>query len=156
MNKTVTVSAKMPEDAYAELVMRIPEGERSNFIRDAIIENLQSTPRPNKVLELEKVQKIESDLSLIKNCLADLEFLANERGKVNPRVFCVDRTDHAIIDHLTRYKGATTPELAETPKANRWLVLNHLKRIQRLSKQQLGRPIIKYYAGAKTGKKKAW
>ncbi len=157
MNKTVTVSAKMLEDVYAELLIRVPEGERSNFIRDAIIEKLQRIPRPNKILELEqKIQKIETELSRIRRCLADLELLTGERGKINPHVFCLDRIDHAIVDHLIHYKGATTPELAEALKINRWLVLNHLKRIQRLSRRQLGRPVIEYFAGERAGKKKAW
>jgi len=157
MNKTVTISVKIPGDIHAELVMRIPEGERSSFIRDAIIEKLQSIPRPEKILEIEqKIQKIESDLSLIKRCLADLELLTYERGKVNPHVFCVDEVDHALVNHLLHCKGATTPELAEALKVNRWLVLNRLKRIHRLSKQQLGKSIIEYSAREKAGKKKAW
>jgi len=157
MNKKVTISVKIPEEAYAEMVIRVPEGERSSFIRDAIIEKLQSIPRSDKILELErKIQKIEGDLSLIKRYLADLEFLTYEKGKVNPHVFCVDRIDHAIVDHLVHYKGATTPELAEALKVNRWLVLNHLKRIYRHSKEQLGKSIIEYFGGEKAGKKKAW
>jgi hypothetical protein len=35
-------------------------------------------------------------------------------------------------------------------------VLNRLRRIQRLSKKQLGKQVIDYYAGEKSGKKKAW
>jgi hypothetical protein len=157
MSEKVTISVKIPKDTYAELAIRAPEGEKSRFIRDAIVEKLQKTPRPNKILELEqRIKKIEDDLSLIKSCLADLEFFTYERGKVNPHAFCVDKTDHAIIDHLIHYKGATTSELAETLKVNRWLALNHLKRIQRRSKKQLGKPIVEYIAAEKAGKKRAW
>jgi len=157
MSETVTISIRIPKNIYAELAIRVPEGERSSFIRDAITEKLQKTQPPNKILELEqRIQKIESDLSLIKNCLAELEFLTYERGKINPHVFCVDKIDHAIIDYLIHYKGATTSELAEVLKANRWLILNHLKRIKRRSKMQLGKPIVEYFSGEKASKKKAW
>ena len=157
MSETVTISAKIPKDAYAELAVRVPEGERSSFIRDAIIEKLQKTPRSNKILEIEqRVEALEADLSSIKKCLADLEFLTYERGKVNPHAFCVDKTDHAIVDYLIHYKSATTPELAEALKLNRWLILNHLKRIQKYSKKQLGKPIVEFFAGEKAGKRKAW
>jgi len=143
MTETITISAKIPKDVHGELVVRIPEGERSGFIRDAIVEKLQKTPRPDKILELEqRIERIEGDVSLIKSCLADLELLAYERGKVNPRVFCVDKIDRAIIDHLVHYKGATTSELAEALEINRWLVLNRLKRIQRRSERQLGKPVV--------------
>jgi len=157
MSETVTVSVKIPKNIYAELAIRIPEGERSNFLRDAIIEKLQKTPAPDKILDLvQRIQRIEEDLSLIKSYMADLEFLTYERGKVNPHMFCVDKIDHAIMNYLIHYKGATTPELAEALKQNRWLILNHLKRIMGRSRKQLGKPIIEYFAGEKAGKKKAW
>ena len=47
-------------------------------------------------------------------------------------------------------------EIAEYLKTNRWVILNHLRKIQTNSKKQLGKPIITYYAGEKSGKKKAW
>jgi len=145
------------KNVYAELAIRVPEGERSSFVRDAITEKLQKTPRPDKILELEeKIRKIEGDLSLIKSCLADLEFLTYERGKVNPHMFCVDETDHAIVDYLIHYRGATTSELAEALKVNRWLVLNRLKRIKKRSKRQLGKPIVEYFARETAGRRKAW
>ena len=157
MPATVTISVKMPKDLHEELAVRIPEGERSSFIRDAITEKLQKTPRPNKILELEqRIQRVEGDISLIKTSLADLELLTYERGKVNPHAFCVDKTDHAIVDYLIHYNGATTTELAQALKANRWLILNRLKRIKRRSKKQLGKPIVEYFSGEKAGKRKAW
>jgi len=157
MNKLVTISVKMPEKLYAELAVRIPEGERSIFIRDAIIEKLEKTPRADKILELErKIEHLESDLSMIKTYLSDLEILSYDRGRVNPHVFCIDDVDHKIVDYLTHYKGATTPELAEALEVNRWLILNRLKRIQRSSERQLGKPIITYYARKRLSKRKAW
>lgn len=157
LRKVTTISAKMPEEVYQELVLRIPEGERSSFIRDAIIEKLQKTPRPDKILELErKIGKLEESLSEIKRYLAELEILTFDRGKINPHAFCIDALDHKIVDHLLQHKGATTPELAEALKTNRWLILNRLKRIKRLSRKQLGKPILEYHAGERSGKRKAW
>ena len=60
------------------------------------------------------------------------------------------------MDYLIHYKGATTPELADYMKTNRWLVLNRLRRIQKTSKKQLGKSIVEYYSGEKSGKKRAW
>ncbi len=54
------------------------------------------------------------------------------------------------------YKGATTPELAESINVNRWLILNRLQKMQKVSQKQLGKSIIEYYGGEKSGKKKAW
>jgi hypothetical protein len=157
MGKQRNISAKVPEEVYKEMILRVPEGERSNFVRDAIIEKLQKTPKPDKILELEqRVSKMEKESSEIRKYLADLELLTYERGKANPHTFCIDEIDHKIMDYLLHYKGATTPELAEYLKTNRWLVLNRLRRIQKESRKQLGKSIIDYYAGEKSGKKKAW
>jgi len=157
MDKLVVVSVKVPEDLYKELSIRIPEGERSNFIRDAIIEKLQNTPRPDKILELEqKIDALENSLSEIKKYLAELEILTFEKGKTNPHAFCIDDLDHKIIDYLLNYKGATTSELSESLGTNRWMALNRLKKIQKRSKKQLGKPVIEFYGGERSGKKKAW
>ncbi len=157
MGKPAIVSAKIPEEVYREFVLRIPEGERSAFIRDAVMEKLQQVPRPDKILGLEgRVSKLEADFSEIKKYLAKLEVLTYEQGVINPHTFCIDETDHKIVDYLLHYKGATTPELAEYLKTNRWLTLNRLRRIQKSSKKQLGKPIVQYFPSEKRGKKKAW
>jgi len=157
MEKVRVISIKISEDVYKEMLLRVSEGERSNFIRDAILEKLQKTPKPDKILELEqRMSKMESAFSEIRKYLADLELLTYERGKINPHTFCIDEIDHKILDYLVHYKGATTPELAEYMKTNRWLVLNRLRRIQKVSRKQLGKSIIEYYPGEKSGKKKAW
>ena len=157
MSNIRVISAKIPEEVYGEMVLRVPEGDRSNFIREAIVEKLQNTPKTDKLLELtERMGKIESEFAEIRKYLADLELLTFQHGKINPHTFCIDDTDHKIIDYLLHYKGATTPEIAEYVKTNRWLVLNRLRKIQRNSKKQNGKPIIDYYAGEKSGKKKAW
>lgn len=157
MSKLTVITARIPEEVYKELVLRIPEGERSNFVRDAIMEKLQKTPRPNKILKLEqRICDLENSLAEVKRYLADLEILTYERGKINPHAFCIDDLDHKIMDHLIQRKGATTPELAETLEVNRWLILNRLKRLQRRSKKQLGKPLVKYYSKERFGKRKAW
>ena len=157
MNETRTISIKVPDEVYKELVLRVPEGDRSNFIRDAIMEKLQKTPKADRVLELEhRFEKMWQEFSEVRKYLADLELLTYERGKVNPHSFGLDETDHKIIDFLVHYKGGTTPELAEYLKTNRWFVLNRLRRIQKMSKKQLGKPIIEFYAAERSGKKKAW
>ena len=157
LNDGRVLSVKVPEEVYSEIAIRVPEGSRSDFIREAIIEKLQQTPKTNKLLELEdRMSKIESEFGEIRKYLADLELLTYQHGKINPHTFCIDEIDHKIIDYLLHYKGATTPELADYVKTNRWLVLNRLKRIQKNSRKQVGKPIMDYYAGEKSGKKKAW
>jgi len=157
MERLKAVSVRIPEEVYKEMILRIPEGERSNFIRDAIMEKLQKTPTPDKMLEFEeRLNTMENEFSHIKKSLADLELLTYGRGKTNPHTFCIDEIDHKIMDYLVHYKGATTPELADYLKTNRWLVLNRLRRIQRTSKKQLGKSIVKYYSGEISGKKRAW
>jgi Arc/MetJ-type ribon-helix-helix transcriptional regulator len=157
MDKLVVVSAKIPEELYKEMILRVSEGERSDFIREAIFEKLQKTPRPDKIFELEqKMTKLETELSEIKKYLAELEILTYGASKVNPHTFGTDEMDRKIIDYLIHYKGATTPELANHLGVNRWQILNRLRRIQKRSKKELGKSIIEFYAGEKSGKKKAW
>jgi Arc/MetJ-type ribon-helix-helix transcriptional regulator len=157
VEKLRVISVKIPEEVYKEMLLRVPEGERSNFVRDAIAEKLQKAPKPDKILELEqRLNKMEREFSEIRKYLADLELLTYEQEKTNPHAFCTDETDQKIIDYLIHYKGATTPELAEYLKTNRWLILNRLRKIEKTSKRQLGKSIIEYYAGEKSGKKKAW
>ena len=157
MSEARIVTVKIPEEIYQEMTIRIPEGERSNFIREAISEKLQKTPKADKILALEnRMGKIEQEFGQIRKYLADLELLTFQHGKINPHSYCIDEVDHKIMEYLLNYKSATTPELAEYIKTNRWLVLNRLRKIQRTSKKQIGKPIIEYYAGARSGKKKAW
>jgi len=157
MVKFTVVSAKIPEDIYKELVLRIPEGERSTFIREAILEKLEKTPRPDKILGLEKkVYQLENEVNTIKDYLAKLEILTYEGGKVNPHAFCIDEVDTKIVDYLLDHRGATTTEIAEFLGTNRWLILNRLRKIQKSSKKQLGKAVIFYYSGERAGKKKAW
>ncbi len=157
MDGTRVISAKIPEELYKEMVLRVPEGNRSDFIRDALMEKLQKTPKPDRILELEKrMDTMGKEFSQIKKYLADLELLTYDRGKTNPHTFGMDETDHKLIDYLVHYRGGTTPELADYLKTNRWLILNRLRRIQKMSRKQLGKPVVEYYAGEKAGKKKAW
>ena len=157
MGKFTVISAKIPDEVYKELALRIPEGERSKFIREAILEKLEKTPRPDKILGLEqKVTKLENEVNKIKDYLAKLKFLTHDEGKVNPHVFRIDEVDNKIVDFLLDNRGATTTELAEFLGTNRWFVLNRLRKIERSSKKQLGKPIIFYYSGERTGKRKAW
>ena len=157
LSEVRVVSIKIPTEVYNEMALRVPEGDRSSFIRQAIMEKLDGTPRPDRLLELgERMSRIERELAEIKKYLADLEVLTYERGKINPHTFCIDEVDHKIVDYLLHYKGGTTPEIADYTKTNRWLVLNRLRKIQRASKKQCGKPIIDYYGGEKSGKKKAW
>ncbi len=157
MSEVRVVSAKIPEEVYKEMALRIPEGDRSDFIREAIAEKLQKTPKPDKILSLEdRMTKLETELGDIRKYLADLELLTYGNRKVNPHSFCIDDVDRQIVDYVMHYKGATTPELAESIKVNRWLVLNRLRKIQKNSRRQYGKPVIDYYAGEKSGKKKAW
>jgi len=157
MSDVRVVSAKVPEEIYNEMILRVPEGDRSNFIREAILEKLQNTPRPDKLLELQqRMNNLERELSKVMKYLADLELLTYQHDGINPHTFCIDESDHRIIDYLLHYKGATTPEIADYLKTNRWLVLNRLRKLQNNSKKQLGKPVVNYYAGEKSGKKKAW
>jgi hypothetical protein len=154
-NRAVTV--KLPEDIYLELILRIPEGDRSCWLREAINEKLQKTPKPDKILALEeRITKIETEIGQIRKYLADLEILTYQHGKINPYEFASDTVDHKIIEYLLHYKSATTPQLAEYTKTNRWLILNRLYKIEKNSRKQVGKSIIEYYAGEKSGKKKAW
>jgi hypothetical protein len=151
------VSVKISEEVFQEMALRIPEGDRSNFIREAIAEKLQKTPKPDILLSLqERMGKIEQEFGQIRKYLADLELLTFQHGKINPHSYCIDEIDHKIMEYLLNYKSATTPELAEYVKTNRWLILNRLRKIQKASKKQIGKSIIEYYAGERSGKKKAW
>jgi len=157
MGDYTVVSAKIPDEVYKELALRIPEGERSAFIREAILEKLEKTPRPDKILGLEqKVNQLENDVNKIKDGLAKLEILTHEGGKVNPHTFCIDDVDTKLVDYLLDHRGATTTELAEFLETNRWLVLNRLRKIEKSSKKQHGKSIIEYYPGERAGKRKAW
>ena len=157
MSELMSLSAKIPKKVMDELRIRVPEGDRSAFIRDALIEKLDKTPRPDKLFELEnKITKIEDALSEIKKYLAELEILTYDKGKINPHTFCIDDLDHRIIDYLIEHRGATTPELSEALKADRWTILNRLRKLLTRSKEELGKSVITFYAGERKGKKRAW
>jgi Arc/MetJ-type ribon-helix-helix transcriptional regulator len=151
------VTVKISEEVYQEMTLRIPDGDRSDFIREAIAEKLQKTPKADKLLALEqRMMQLEEQFGQIKKYLSDLEILTFQHGKINPYQYALDDLDRKIIEYLMNYKSATTPELADYLKTNRWLVLNRLQKIEKNSKKQAGKSIIEYYAGEKSGKKKAW
>ncbi|MEM2093597.1 MAG: hypothetical protein QW056_01570 [Candidatus Bathyarchaeia archaeon] len=157
MNELKIISIKIPEEVYRELLLTVPEGQRSSFIRDAIVEKLSRTPKPDKILELEsRLKRLEEEYSRVRKYLADLELLTYRRGSVDPHAFCMDEIDRRIIDYLMHYKGATTPELAGHLQANRWLILNRLRRMERNSQKHLGKSLVKYFPGERMGKKRAW
>lgn len=157
MGEVRVVTVKLPEQVYQEMALRVPEGDRSDFIREAIAEKLQKTPKADKLLALEeRMGKIEIEFGQVRKYLADLELLTFQHGKINPHSFCIDELDHKIMEFLLHYKSGTTPELAQYANTNRWLILNRLRKIQKSSKKQAGKSIIEYYAGEKSGKKKAW
>lgn len=157
MSKYTVVSAKIPDEIYKEFALRIPEGERSDFIRDAIKEKLQSVPRPDRIIGLEqRISSVERGLGEIKRALTDLEVLTFDRKRIDPHEFCLDDIDHKIVDYMLHSKGATTPELADCLKTNRWLILNRLRKLQNRSKKELGKSVIEYSAAERQGKKKAW
>jgi Arc/MetJ-type ribon-helix-helix transcriptional regulator len=157
VEKLRAISVKIPEEVYQEMALRVPEGDRSNFVRDAIAEKLEKTPKPDRVLELEqRLLKVESEVSDVNKYLANLEMLTYGGGKADPHTFCLDDVDRKVVDYLLHYKGGTTPEIADYLKTNRWLVLNRLRRIQKTSAKQLGKSVIEFYAGERSGKKKAW
>ena len=66
-----------------------------------------------------------------------MELLTFQHGNINPQSFCIDELDHKIMEYLMNYKSATTPELAEYLKTNRWLILNRLRKIQKPPKNRL-------------------
>src|SRR5674476_1336136 len=147
LSEVRVVTVKIPEETYQEMALRIPEGDRSTFIREAISEKLQQTPKADKLLALqERLGKIEQEFGQIRKYLADLEILTFQHGKIDPYAYCIDEVDHKIIEYLKHYKSATTPELVDYIKTNRWLILNRLRKIQKTSKKQAGKSIIEYYA----------
>ncbi len=157
MEESKTISAKIPDAVYKEMLLRIPEGDRSDFIRDAIIDRLQNTPKSDRILVMEeRLEKVETEVQEVRRYLGDLELLTHGETKTNPRSFCIDDLDRKLIDYLMHYRGGTTPELADYAKTNRWMILNRLRRMQKASQRQTGKLIVEYYAGQKSGKKKAW
>jgi len=153
----VPVTLKLPREILEELQIRIPEGERSDFIREAILEKLKRTPKPNMLLKLEeRMKRLEEDLAVIKSSLADMSLLNYEKGRVDPYVYCEDEKDRAIMELLLQRDGLTTPEVAKEIEENRWLVLNRLKKIQQRSNQRLGKPILSFSASNRMGKRRAW
>src|SRR5574340_1198833 len=95
------VTIKLPEEVYQEMALRIPEGDRSTFIREAISEKLQKTPKADKLLALEqRMIQLEEQFGQIRKYLADLEILTFQHGKINPYQFAIDDLDRKIIEYL--------------------------------------------------------
>jgi hypothetical protein len=155
--RLVKVLVRMPEELMKELRIRVPIGEINAFIREAVLEKLFRTPKPDKILELEtRMKKVEDDLSSLKKLLSDLELLTYKPGEVDVRQFCQDSLDRKIMNYLLQHRGATTPELAEFTGYDRQKVLGRLMRIRKLSKAELGKPIVEFDPGEREGKKRAW
>ena len=117
MNGVRVISAKVPDAVYKEMALRVPEGDRSDFIRQAIMEKLEKTPKADKLLQLEeRMTKFENEIGQIRKYLADLELLTYQHGKVNPHTFAIDEIDHKIVDSCFANRLAVLPPGRE--KAN--------------------------------------
>lgn len=157
MSELVTLTVKVPASVFQELRLRIPEGERSDFVRDAILEKLDRAPKPDRLAELERrMERLESSIFEMKKALAQLEILTYESGEKDLYTFCVDEQDRKIVDFLVQKRGATTTEIAETTGIERSEVLSRLQRIQGRSRRELGKGLVKFYPGLREGKMRAW
>jgi len=156
-SKPLPFTVRLPKEVYDELQLRIPEGERSNFVKEAIVEKLTRTPRPDRLFALEeKVHQLEDEVGLLKKTLAELQIYTYDKAKIDPYMFCRDETDRAIVEHLLQNDGATTEEIAKAIGGNRWLILNRLKKISQTSERKLGKPLFNFLTVARMGKKRAW
>ncbi|MFQ5761849.1 MAG: hypothetical protein ACE5PO_02325 [Candidatus Bathyarchaeia archaeon] len=156
-SKTTPVTAQLPKEVYNELQLRIPLGERSNFIKEAILEKLGRTPRSDRLLTLEgQVLRLEEEVGIIKKTLAELQIYTYDKTKIDPYSFCRDETDRAIVEYLLQHDGATTEEISKSIGRNRWLVLNRLKKIQQVSERKLGKPLLTFLPLTRMGKRRAW
>ena len=45
LSETRIISVKIPEQVYQEMALRIPEGDRSNFVREAIQRKTRENPQ---------------------------------------------------------------------------------------------------------------
>jgi Arc/MetJ-type ribon-helix-helix transcriptional regulator len=157
MPESVTISVKVPEAVFEELRLRVPEGQRSDFIRDAIVEKLDRAPKPDRIAELEqRMEKFENSLYEMKKALAQLEILTYESGEKDLYTFCVDEQDRRIVDYLVQKRGATTTNIAEAIGMARREVLNRLQKIQSRSRRELGKSVVSFYPGLREGKMRAW
>ena len=104
----------------------------------------------------QRIKRVEGEIGELKKTLAEFDILTYEREKVNPLNYCGDDIDRKIIDLLTQRGGATTPEIAEAVGVNRYLTLNRLKRMQKLSERKLGKSVVTFTAMKRMDKKRAW
>ncbi len=153
----VSFTVKLPKRLLEELQLRVPKGVRGDFVRDAIVKELEGVPRPDRLSVLEqRIKRVEGEIGELKKTLAEFDILTYEREKVNPLNYCGDDIDRKIIDLLTQRGGATTPEIAEAVGVNRYLTLNRLKRMQKLSERKLGKSVVNFTAMKRMDKKRAW
>jgi len=86
-NKLRVVSFKIPEENYNQIILHIPKGQKSNFIKNATMEKLQKLPTIDKVLELEqRINNLEKQVAMLKQ-------QANEKEKAHFETFCKDEND---------------------------------------------------------------
>lgn len=157
MSELVTLTVKVPASLFQELRLRIPEGERSDFVRDAILEKLDRAPKPDKLAELERrMERLEDSIFEMKKALAQLEILTYEGGEKDLYTFCIDEQDRRIVDFLVQERGATTTEIGEATGIERGEVLSRLQKIQSRSRREFGRGLVSFYPGLREGKMRAW
>ncbi len=66
MSETRIVTVKIPEEVFQEMALRIPEGDRSTFIREAIAKNYRKHPNRQTLSPGRRMGKIEQEFGQIR------------------------------------------------------------------------------------------
>ncbi|MGQ9723197.1 MAG: hypothetical protein ACUVXA_17990 [Candidatus Jordarchaeum sp.] len=140
---------------------KVGRGNRSAFVKEAIIEKLRQKPE-SKATSLEnEVHQLRSRVVKLERIIKKEEAINDiEMEKENLRQFlnqsCHDQTDKLIINHLLEHEGATTKDLESVTGLKRRQILNRIKKIANRTEEKTGQKIIQFKRTKDKDIKQAW
>lgn len=150
-DEKITVCIKLSKDLL-EKIDSIKEVSRSEFIRSAILEKLNSTSNS----QLSNLVQLHKKIKTLEERLSALELEIKKQQPLKPISenelfgFCRDDKDRKIISLLLEKGYVKTTELEPILELKRRQITNRIKRLAALSNR------IIFIAGYRNGIKKAW
>ncbi|WXG45327.1 MAG: ribbon-helix-helix domain-containing protein [Candidatus Atabeyarchaeum deiterrae] len=158
MSEPITVTVRISKELLKELDSKVEPRNRSEYIRQAIIDKLKGESFPSQM---------QSSTGEIKQLKERLDVLEEVVKRINNQsveiqipalleIIASDETDKKIINYIIEKKSATTKDLEKVVELRRRMILERIKALDIKHKDKFGRPFLKFIRGKKDGKRQSW
>ncbi|MHA2425627.1 MAG: hypothetical protein ACXAEF_12630 [Candidatus Thorarchaeota archaeon] len=155
---TVSIRLRLDRATIDRIDELVGESGRQRFIREAVLERLESD-LPSVVYDLmEDMRQLSSRVEYLEN-IRDTSVFRGELNEVIKTRVCRDELDRKLLAHIIQHQGATTPELSEQllgTSEKRRTILDRIAKLNERAQSEIGHKILRHERGEHQGKRGAW